>query len=41
MELHSAYVFQAPVWYLQWGDKKLGYAAYVNATTGKPLKAKG
>lgn len=27
--------FPAPVWYVMWGDKKSGYAALVNATTGK------
>jgi len=26
--------FSGPVWYIQWGTKKLGYAAFVNATTG-------
>ncbi len=25
----------SPVWYIMWGDKKSGYAAYVNAATGK------
>jgi hypothetical protein len=24
-----------PMWYVMWGDKKNGYAAYVNAATGK------
>jgi hypothetical protein len=24
-----------PVWYIMWGDKKSGFAAYVNAVTGK------
>lgn len=37
-ELGNAYRFQAPIWYLQWGDKKLGYAVFVDATSGKPLK---
>ena len=32
--------FSAPVWYLMWGDKKSGYVAYVDATTGKVLKQK-
>jgi len=26
--------FPAPMWFIQWGDKKNGYAAYVNAATG-------
>jgi hypothetical protein len=39
-ELGNAFRFQAPVWYFMWGDKKLGYTAFVNATTGKIVKAK-
>jgi hypothetical protein len=31
---HSAR-FPAPVWYIMWGTKASGYAAYVNASTGK------
>ena len=32
---HSA-ALPAPMWYIMWGDKKTGgYAAYVNAVTGK------
>jgi hypothetical protein len=30
--------FPGAVWYLQWGDKKSGYAAYVNAKTGAIVK---
>jgi hypothetical protein len=30
--------FPAPVWYVQWGDAKKGYAVYVNATTGEAMK---
>ncbi|MES1262489.1 MAG: hypothetical protein ABUS49_12210 [Acidobacteriota bacterium] len=26
--------FPAPMWFIQWGDKRGGYAAYVNAATG-------
>lgn len=26
--------FSGAVWYMQWGDKKTGYAVYVNAKTG-------
>lgn len=26
--------FAAPMWFIQWGDKKGGYAAFVNAATG-------
>ena len=40
MELGNAYKFQAPVWFFMWGNKKNGYAVYVNAMTGKVLKAK-
>jgi len=32
--------FPAPVWYVLWGDKKLGYSAFVNATTGKVMTGK-
>jgi hypothetical protein len=38
--LGSTFRFQAPVWYLMWGDKKSGYVAFVNATDGKLLKQK-
>jgi hypothetical protein len=34
MALGKTSRFAAPVWYIQWGTTKLGYAAYVNATTG-------
>jgi hypothetical protein len=38
-ELGATYKFQAPVWYLAWGDvKKGGYVAVVDATSGKVLK---
>jgi hypothetical protein len=40
LELSNAYRFQAPVWFFIWGNKKLGYAAFVNATTGKVLEHK-
>jgi hypothetical protein len=39
-ELWNNYRFQAPVWFLKWGDKKSGYIAFVNATTGKLVKSK-
>lgn len=32
--------FPAPVWYVLWGDKKLGFFQVVNATSGKPLSGK-
>jgi hypothetical protein len=32
--LGAASRFPNPVWYIMWGDKTLGYAAFVNATTG-------
>ena len=37
-QLGNGYSFPAPVWYVMWGDKKSGYVAYVNATTGKVMK---
>lgn len=40
LELGNTYRFQAPVWYLVWGDKKSGYVAFVDANTGKVLKKK-
>jgi len=39
-ELGNTYRFQAPVWYLMWGDKKSGYVAFVDANTGKVLNKK-
>lgn len=30
--------FPAPTWYIQWGTKTSGFAAFVNASTGKVLK---
>lgn len=30
--------FTTPVWYVLWGDKKLGYSVFVNATTGQVIK---
>ncbi len=39
-ELGNTYRFQAPVWYLVWGDKKSGYVAFVDANTGKTLNKK-
>jgi hypothetical protein len=32
--------FNVPVWYVQWGTTKLGYAAFVNATTRASVTAK-
>ena len=34
MSLGHATRYPAPVWYMIWGDKKDGYVAYINATTG-------
>jgi hypothetical protein len=34
MSLGNASRYSAPMWYLLWGDKKDGFAAYVNATLG-------
>jgi len=39
LELGNTYRFQAPIWYLSWGDKKSGYVAFVDATSGKVLKS--
>ena len=39
-ELGNTYRFQAPVWYLVWGDKKSGYIAFIDANTGKALNKK-
>jgi hypothetical protein len=39
-ELGNAYQFQAPVWVEVWGDKKSGYKAFVNASTGKIINKK-
>lgn len=30
--------FAGPAWYVLWGDPKMGYAVYVNATTGAIMK---
>jgi hypothetical protein len=30
--------FPGPEWYVLWGDAKMGYAVYVNATTGDIVK---
>jgi hypothetical protein len=39
--LGNTYKFQMPVWYVLWGDAKTGgYVAYVDASSGKVLKAK-
>jgi hypothetical protein len=32
--------FPAPAWYVVWGDSKVGYNAFVNATTGKLMTGK-
>jgi hypothetical protein len=40
LDLGSTYALQAPVWYVAWGDKKSGYTALVNATTGKLYKGR-
>jgi hypothetical protein len=38
--LGNNYRFQAPVWYLMWGDKKSGFVAFIDANSGKVLKQK-
>jgi hypothetical protein len=40
LELGDSYRFPSPAWYLVWGDAKSGYAAFVDAGTGKVLKKK-
>jgi len=39
-ELGDTFKFQGPVWYIMWGDKKSGFVAYVDATTGAVRKTK-
>lgn len=36
----DTYKFEVPVWYLMWGNKASGYAAMIDASTGKPLNKK-
>lgn len=38
LALGNASRFDGPVWYVQWGDKKSGYAAYVSAKSGTVVK---
>jgi hypothetical protein len=38
LEMGDTYKFPEPVWYVMWGTKSAGYAAYVDASTGKVLK---
>jgi hypothetical protein len=40
MSLGSDSRFSGPVWSFQWGTPKLGYLAFVNATTGELEKPK-
>ena len=40
IELSNPARFQVPTWFFMWGDKKSGYAGFVNATTGKVVKHK-
>lgn len=37
-EIGDTYKFQSPVWYVMWGTKSAGYAAIVDASSGKILK---
>jgi hypothetical protein len=39
-QLGDTYKFQVPVWYVMWGNKAAGYAAFVDASSGKVLKLK-
>jgi hypothetical protein len=38
ISLGNAARFPGAVWYVHWGDKKSGYAVYVNAKTGEVVK---
>jgi hypothetical protein len=40
LDLGSTFKFQAPVWYVTWGDTKSGYVAFIDATSGKVYKSK-
>jgi hypothetical protein len=40
IEAGSTYKFTSPVWLVQWGDKKAGYVALIDAATGKVYKSK-
>lgn len=37
-EMGNTYKFQKPVWYVMWGDKKSGFATFVDASSGKVLR---
>lgn len=39
-EVGANYRFQVPVWYMMWGNAKSGYAAFVDASSGKVVKHK-
>ncbi|MDR5727658.1 MAG: hypothetical protein RB191_09550 [Terriglobia bacterium] len=39
-QLGDTFKFSGPVWYLLWGNEKSGYAAFVDADSGKILKHK-
>lgn len=38
LEMGDTYKFPVPVWYIMWGSKTDGYAAWVDASSGKVLK---
>jgi len=40
LEIETTSKFSSPVWYVQWGDKKAGYIALVDAASGKAYKSK-
>lgn len=40
LELGSTFKFHSPVWYVAWGDKKSGYVALVDATSGSIYKSR-
>ena len=38
--IFDTWKFQVPFWYVMWGTKDAGYAAFVDASTGKVLRRK-
>lgn len=40
LQMGDSYQFPVPVWYVMWGTKTAGYAAFVDASTGQVLKRK-
>jgi hypothetical protein len=40
LQMGDSYQFPVPVWYVMWGTKTAGYAAFVDASNGRVLKHK-